>query len=598
MKSVFAAHLVLSLALLCACSTADTRADPLPDQVAGQPNQSHEVPHGRQRHPHLRNANGTSNNWSGYAAYSSPSNNSVTDVKGAWVVPAVTGTGTQLCSAWVGIDGYGSGTVEQIGTESDWYNGAPTYNAWYEMYPESETRITTMTVYPGDQMTAEVQYTAGGFVMTIFDLTQSSSFSITRSSLPLHPANRVSAEWIVEAPTLGGNLAALAYFGLVNFNACSATINGVTGTISNSAWTNVPITMQSTGGTTQAVPSALSPDGAAFSVTDVMISYPLSVFACPASGGLVAVSPNLSSYYYGTVLSISETAKPGYAFAGWTATGGTLSNSAAPTATLTITGNSTLMANFIPTCSGIETAVGGSIVLSSSGPYYLGSQLTATAAANPGFIFTGWTVSGGSLTSSSALTTTLTVLDNFTLTANFSAATLTVSATLDNSWVYQNAPLTTRNRLCRTLTITVSQDSWPDQNFTVQVSTAGAGALLPTSSFVFTGSAAALYLFGGPRQADGVTGTGSCVVTLLVTGDQSGPLNAFPVQTTLMVRRLGDAIGDGTVTPADRVQLMKWLNSVPTPNQTLANFDFDGDGAVTLNDLAILNTLLNNLSVP
>jgi hypothetical protein len=240
--------------------------------------------------------------------------------------------------------------------------------------------------------------------------------------------------------------------------------------------------------------------------------------------------------------------------------------------------------------------------------------ITATETASNGYVFSGWSVTGSvALSSSSAATTSLTVYGNFILTAEFSAATLTVSATLDNTWVYQNTPVTTMNRLCRTLSITVPQDSWPDQNFTVQISQSGSGVVIPsltfvapggsgsftaTSSFVFSGSSAALYLVGGPRQADGVTGTGSCTVTLQVYGDQSGAANAVTVQAALTVRCLGDTADVGFVTSADRVQLMKWINGLPTANQTLANFDLDGDGAVTANDLVVLNTILNNLAVP
>jgi uncharacterized repeat protein (TIGR02543 family) len=451
--------------------------------------------------------------------------------------------------------------------------------------------------------------------------------------------------------------------------------------------------MQSAGGMNQAVPSALSPDGSSFTMTDVMISYTvaaaasptaggtvavntsgpyyygsdisisetpnpgytfagwkatggsisnssaattsltistnatltasftpipsytLSASASPSAGGMVAVSPSQASYLSGTVISISETTNPGYTFAYWTATGGTITSSTAQIASLTITGNCTLMAHFtLNSYSGTEADVGGTIALSNSGPYTYGQVITATETASTDYVFAGWSVTGSvALSSSSAATTSLTVYGNFTLTAEFSVGTLTVSAALDNTWVYQNTPVTTMNRQCRTLTITVPQDSWPDNNFTVQVSTSGSGVVIPsltfvspdgsgtvtpTSSFVFSGSSAALYLVGGPRQADGVSGTGSCTVMLQVYGDQSGAANAVTVQAALTVRRLGDTTGDGFVTTADRVQLMKWINGFPTPDQTLANFDLDGDGAVTGNDLAVLNTILNNLTVP
>ena len=65
---------------------------------------------------------GTSSNWSGYAAetnLASPQSGAVSDVTGTWQVPFVTGTINAWSSAWVGIDGYASNSVEQLGTDSD-----------------------------------------------------------------------------------------------------------------------------------------------------------------------------------------------------------------------------------------------------------------------------------------------------------------------------------------------------------------------------------------------------------------------------------------------------------------------------------------------
>ena len=77
-----------------------------------------------------------SSNWSGYAAETNlndPASGAVTAVSGSWVVPKVTPTSnssTAYSSVWVGIDGYSSSTVEQIGTDSDVVNGQVQYYAW------------------------------------------------------------------------------------------------------------------------------------------------------------------------------------------------------------------------------------------------------------------------------------------------------------------------------------------------------------------------------------------------------------------------------------------------------------------------------------
>ena len=76
---------------------------------------------------------GTSPNWSGYAAATSPSpeTDSVSAVSGNWTVPSVSGSGTTCSCVWVGIDGFGGSTVEQIGTEQDVVNGTADYYAWW-----------------------------------------------------------------------------------------------------------------------------------------------------------------------------------------------------------------------------------------------------------------------------------------------------------------------------------------------------------------------------------------------------------------------------------------------------------------------------------
>ena len=81
----------------------------------------------------------TSSNWSGDVAetsLSNPQSDSVSAVSGTWTVPTATGTGTEYSSVWVGIDGYNSSSVEQLGTDSDVVNGVAQYYVWYEMYPQ------------------------------------------------------------------------------------------------------------------------------------------------------------------------------------------------------------------------------------------------------------------------------------------------------------------------------------------------------------------------------------------------------------------------------------------------------------------------------
>jgi hypothetical protein len=82
-------------------------------------------------------------NWSGYSAFTgtnanpNPTYDSVTGVLGSWTVPVLAAStgGDTFSSAWVGIDGFVSPVVEQIGTEHDVIDGVPSYYAWFEMFP-------------------------------------------------------------------------------------------------------------------------------------------------------------------------------------------------------------------------------------------------------------------------------------------------------------------------------------------------------------------------------------------------------------------------------------------------------------------------------
>jgi hypothetical protein len=242
MKSSFSALLVASLMLLAAFSPALALAGPMmaPRMLPGR-------------------SSWYSTNWSGYAVTGS----SVTFVNGSWVVPTVTGarSTTAYSSFWVGIDGFNSGTVEQIGTDSDVQRGRSVYYAWYEFYPNPMFQISTIAVSPGDKMSANVTYVSGStFTVSITDTTTGKSSSTTGS---VSGAARSSAEWIAEAPSSYFGVLPLANFRKVNFGydstnvaeTCSATMAGVTGSIGSFGTAFQEITMVTRRGATKASPS-------------------------------------------------------------------------------------------------------------------------------------------------------------------------------------------------------------------------------------------------------------------------------------------------------------------------------------------------------
>jgi hypothetical protein len=180
-------------------------------------------------------------NWGGYVVNSTAG--SVSKVSASWTVPTIAGVSGSTCpdvqktwdsnSVWIGIDGFGNPTVEQTGTSADCFYGTVSYYAWYEFYPSGS--VVVFTVKPGDSIKATVTYTgtSGGvpqFKTTITDTTSSSTS--TSPTTGVTGALRSTAEWIDESPYYDGFLG-LTQVGSIKFTAATATIGGVSGSISH-----------------------------------------------------------------------------------------------------------------------------------------------------------------------------------------------------------------------------------------------------------------------------------------------------------------------------------------------------------------------------
>ena len=197
----------------------------------------------------------TSHNWSGYASTGTPGQ--FTSVSAAWAQPAVTCTAADTFSSfWVGLDGDGTATVEQTGTEADCAAGAATYQGWFEMFPNAPVFYNN-PVKPGDAMSASVVASGGGaFTLTLTDATAGWTRTTNQASAT---AQLGSAEVIAEAPS-NGTVLPLSNFGTVSFTTATAD-NAPIGNASPAA-----LTMVSAAGVTEATPSALA-GGNAFTVT-------------------------------------------------------------------------------------------------------------------------------------------------------------------------------------------------------------------------------------------------------------------------------------------------------------------------------------------
>jgi hypothetical protein len=155
----------------------------------------------------------SSANWAGYSVTGAGGHRSIS---ASWVQPAATCSATDTWSSfWVGIDGDGSPTVQQIGTEADCRAGAPVYSAWYELYPKDAVALK-VAIRAGDSISASVTTSDGRtFTLTLANETTHRSKSITKTAKRAWGA---SAEAIVEAPSRGGPPLPLTSFGTVAFS--------------------------------------------------------------------------------------------------------------------------------------------------------------------------------------------------------------------------------------------------------------------------------------------------------------------------------------------------------------------------------------------
>jgi Peptidase A4 family len=184
----------------------------------------------------------TSPNWSGGIVFA-PAGKAFQWVEADWVVPNVDAPTENMwyySSNWIGIDGDGSNDVCQIGFECEAFRSGSSVTTqiypWWEWYPESEVQITNFAVQPGDMVTALICTSgAGATSATAYLTNRTTGLSINFSFSAPAGTQLVGncAEWIVEAPTVGGAQSTIADYGEVFFSSCDCwdgdTVDGGTG---------------------------------------------------------------------------------------------------------------------------------------------------------------------------------------------------------------------------------------------------------------------------------------------------------------------------------------------------------------------------------
>jgi hypothetical protein len=214
---------------------------------------------------HQRATHAATTNWSGYVARST---HAFSCIQPNVTCPA---NGSASLAIWIGFDGEtgpSRSTLEQIGTNTDCHSGHAESFAWFEILPHDKfEQPIDLDVASGDRIAASIRLVGHSYQLAIEDLTT----GIERDTTQKSPnARRLTAEWVVEAPTVGCptncQVSLLASFGTVSFKSARAILGGVTGPVGDARWTRVQLTLESRSGVVKARPGSLGKDGASFAV--------------------------------------------------------------------------------------------------------------------------------------------------------------------------------------------------------------------------------------------------------------------------------------------------------------------------------------------
>jgi hypothetical protein len=219
---------------------------------------------------HQRGIFAATTNWSGYVARSTKA---FSCIQGSWVQPSVScpANGSASVAIWIGLDGESGpsrATLEQIGTNTDCKDGRGVSFAWFEVLPHDKfEQPLGLNIEPGDRIVASIALVGKSLHFVLEDVTS----GVVRDTLQKAPgARRLTAEWVVEAPTVGCptdcQVALLATFSTINFRSARAILAGITGPIGDLRWTRVRLTLESRTGLVKAKPGTLGKDGASFAV--------------------------------------------------------------------------------------------------------------------------------------------------------------------------------------------------------------------------------------------------------------------------------------------------------------------------------------------
>lgn len=198
-----------------------------------------------------------STNWSGYAVKSS--SDAISRATSSFIVPKLNPPPSGYASTWVGIGGLSTDDLIQAGISEQ--STTPHYFAWWETLPSSAVRLNNKSVSHGDKITVTIaQSSSKKWKISLTDAGHW-SFSKTVS----YKSSRSSAEWILEAPTIGATQTKLPGLTKAKFGPTSKyETNGTTHKIAHG--NPIKLLMVTRAEKREATPSALASNGQSFNV--------------------------------------------------------------------------------------------------------------------------------------------------------------------------------------------------------------------------------------------------------------------------------------------------------------------------------------------
>jgi hypothetical protein len=191
---------------------------------------------------HVSSPSSSSTNWGGYADTATAG--TILESYGVWQVPSISCSSAYpaINDNWVGIDGFGTGTVEQGGTYGYCTStgAGPYYWTWWEFFPYNGIQSFSSSVSAGDWIEAYILFNpqfcygsaCGVYTIVVNDLSNSAAdLSVVGNPTTCNPSNGAcesgsdsTVECISESLVDQGYY--LPDYGTTTFATCDATVNG------------------------------------------------------------------------------------------------------------------------------------------------------------------------------------------------------------------------------------------------------------------------------------------------------------------------------------------------------------------------------------